>query len=54
MGVPIFTAKYYKFKKELHEQFLATAYLDVIPPSADNVLINLKNGTFEINTKGRQ
>jgi putative DNA primase/helicase len=54
MGVPIITAKYFKFKKELHEQFLATAYLEVIPPSADNVLINLKNGTFEINTKGTQ
>jgi putative DNA primase/helicase len=54
MGVPKFSAKYYKFKKELYEQFLATAYLDAIPPSADNVLINLKNGTFEINTKGTQ
>lgn len=54
MGVPSFSAKYYKFKKELYEQFLATAYLDSTPPSADNVLINLKNGTFEINTKGTQ
>ena len=54
MGVPKFSAKYYKFKKELYEQFLATAYLDAIPPSADNVLINLKNGTFEINTEGTQ
>ncbi|MCH4551996.1 phage/plasmid primase, P4 family [Aestuariibaculum lutulentum] len=48
MGVPHLTAKYHKFKKELHEQFLATAYLDVVPNSVDNVLINLKNGTFEI------
>jgi putative DNA primase/helicase len=54
MGVPKFSAKYYKFKKELYEQFLATAYLDAIPLSADNVLINLKNGTFEINTEGTQ
>ncbi len=54
MGVPLFSAKYYKFKKELYEQFLATAYLEAIPPSADNVLINLKNGTFEINVKGTQ
>ena len=51
MGVPKFSAKYYKFKKELYEQFLATAYLDTIPPTADKVLINLKNGTFEINAK---
>ena len=54
MGVPKFSAKYYKFKKELYEQFLATAYLEAIPPSADNVLINLKNGTFEINAEGTQ
>ena len=54
MGVPLFSAKYYKFKKELYEQFLATAYLEAKPTSADNVLINLKNGTFEINTKGTQ
>jgi putative DNA primase/helicase len=54
MGVPKFSAKYYKFKKELYAQFLATAYLEAKPPSADNVLINLKNGTFEINTKGTQ
>ncbi|WP_242120690.1 phage/plasmid primase, P4 family [Aestuariivivens sediminicola] len=54
MGVPPITAKYYKFKKELHEQFLATAYLDVVQPSADNVLINLKNGTFEISPTGSQ
>lgn len=54
MGVPFFSAKYYKFKRELYEQFLATAYLDAVPPSADNVLINLKNGTFEINAEGTQ
>lgn len=52
MGVPALTAKYYKFKKELHEQFLATAHLDVVQSSADNVLINLKNGTFEISPAG--
>ena len=54
MGVPKFSAKYYKFKKELYEQFLATAYLEAIPPSDDNVLINLKNGTFEINANGNK
>jgi putative DNA primase/helicase len=54
MGVPKFSAKYYKFKKELYEQFLATAYLEAKPTTAENVLINLKNGTFEINTKGTQ
>ncbi|MCF8272976.1 MAG: DUF5906 domain-containing protein [Flavobacteriaceae bacterium] len=54
MGVPIFDAKHHKFRKELFEQFLATAYLEPAPPCIENVLINLKNGTFEINTKGTQ
>ncbi|WP_288955750.1 phage/plasmid primase, P4 family [uncultured Polaribacter sp.] len=54
MGVPLYSAKYYKFKRELYEQFLATAYLDPKPSAPDNVLINLKNGTFEINGKETQ
>lgn len=53
MRVPIITAKYHRFRKELFEQFLATAYLPT--PENDNktVLINLLNGTFEINPKGK-
>jgi len=54
MGVPKFTAKYYKFRKELFEQFLATAYLEPKTSDPDCVLINLNNGTFEINSNGTQ
>ena len=48
MGVPIFLARHFRFKKQLFEQFLSTAYLDPKTPLADKVLINLKNGTFEV------
>lgn len=54
MGTPSCTAKHFKFRRELYQQFLSTAYLDVVQPSVDNVLINLKNGTFQISPKGAQ
>ena len=54
MGVPTFSARYYKFRKELYEQFLATAFLEPKPPLANEVLINLQNGTFEVSPKGTQ
>lgn len=49
MGVEIFTAKYFKFRDELLKQFLATAYLPTPQTDKNKVLINLQNGTFEIN-----
>jgi putative DNA primase/helicase len=54
MGVPTFSARYYRFRKELYEQFLGTAYLEPKPMLANKVLINLQNGTFEVNTNGTQ
>lgn len=52
MNVPIITAKYHRFRKELYEQFLATAYLPTPESNNDTVLINLLNGTFEISPQG--
>jgi putative DNA primase/helicase len=52
MGVPTFSARYFRFRKELYEQFLGTAYLDPKPTLANKVLINLKNGTFEVSIEG--
>ncbi|MDB4104814.1 phage/plasmid primase, P4 family [Salibacteraceae bacterium] len=54
MGVPTFSARYYKFRKELYEQFLGTAYLEAKPPLANRVLINLQNGTFEVSPNKMQ
>tara|TARA_R110002012_G_scaffold313517_1_gene525172 strand:- start:819 stop:2300 length:1482 start_codon:yes stop_codon:yes gene_type:complete len=48
MDVPTYSARYYKFRKELYEQFLGTAYLEPKPTLANQVLINLQNGTFEV------
>lgn len=52
MGVPIFTARYYEYREKLYKQFLAAAYLPTPEADKNTVLINLQNGTFEINKKG--
>jgi len=52
MGVEKFSARFYKFKEQLFEQFLATAYLPTPEVNKNTVLINLQNGTFEISTQG--
>lgn len=52
MGVPIFTARYYEYREKLYKQFLAAAYLPTPETKKDTVLINLQNGTFEIDKSG--
>ena len=54
MGVAKFSAMYYQFREQLYKQFLGTAYLPTPETDKDTVLINLQNGTFEINDKGTQ
>ena len=54
MGVAKFNARYFQFKELLYKQFLGTAYLPTPETDKDTVLINLQNGTFEINDKGTQ
>lgn len=48
LSVHSLEAQHYKFKNELYNQFLSSAYFKPIEPRSDVVLINLKNGTFEI------
>jgi putative DNA primase/helicase len=48
MGVDEFEAKHYKFRTELYSQFLSTAYLPKPEKKGNEVLINIKNGTFVI------
>lgn len=48
MGVAKFSARFYQFREQLFKQFIATAYLPTPESNKDKVLINLKNGTFEI------
>lgn len=52
MGVAEYTAKFYQFREQLLKQFLATEYLPTPAPPKEAVYINLKNGTFEVTTKG--
>ena len=54
MGVKKFDARYYQFREQLFKQFLATAYLPTPDINKETVLINLKNGTFEISPQGTQ
>jgi putative DNA primase/helicase len=50
--VPIFSARLYLFREKLFRQFLDHAYLPTPEINNNTVLINLQNGTFEINPQG--
>lgn len=52
MGVEKYEARYFQFRQELFRQFLSDAYLPTPETNTDKVLINLKNGTFEISANG--
>ncbi|MDI9878060.1 DNA primase family protein [Flectobacillus longus] len=54
LGVQAYTSKHYQFREQLFKQFLSTAVLPVPPLNDDKVLINLKNGTFEIELEKNQ
>ena len=49
MGITKYKARYCKFKDLLFDQFMSAAYMPAPIPEKGKVLINLKNGTFEIN-----
>lgn len=51
LGIEKFTAKYFNFRERLYKQFTASGHLATPPKPKDKVLINLKNGTFEISEK---
>jgi len=52
MGVNHFKAAFFQFREKLYKQFLTTAYLPTPEKVKGIVLINLKNGTFEITPTG--
>lgn len=52
MSVAKFTARFYEFREKLIKQFISTAYLPTPEPPKEAVYINLKNGTFEVTTRG--
>ncbi|MDO9154164.1 MAG: phage/plasmid primase, P4 family [Paludibacter sp.] len=54
MGVARFTSRWYDFRDTLFKQFIATSYLPKPKTIKNRVLINLKNGTFEITPTGHK
>jgi len=50
MGVYKYDAKYYSFRQDLLKQLISSAFLKKHIKPSDEVLINLKNGTFVINS----
>ncbi len=52
MGYSKREARYYEFQHKLLQQFLAVANLPEPEANPDKVLVNLANGTLEINGKG--
>src|ERR1035437_3241601 len=54
MGVTRFVSRWHEFRDTLFKQFIATSYLPKPDCNKDIVLINLKNGTFEITPTGHK
>lgn len=52
MGLSKFNARFHNFREQLYKQFLSSANLPKPEQAQDVVLINLKNGTFEITPNG--
>jgi putative DNA primase/helicase len=54
MGIDKYNARFYDFKEKLFKQFISSGRLTKVPKPKDSVLINLLNGTFEINAKSQK
>lgn len=54
MGVNQFVSRWHEFRDKLFKQFIATSYLPKPKNLKSVVLINLKNGTFEISPNGHK
>lgn len=52
MGVRKYDAKHYAFQEQLLKQFHTSAFLSDVERKRDLVLINLRNGTYEVTPSG--
>ena len=50
MGVDKYKAKHYLFREQLLKQFISSASIPVLMQAGESILINLKNGTYEISS----
>ena len=53
MGIDLIESKYFRYRENLLSQFYSSAYFESPETSKDKVLINLKNGTFEVTEKNQ-
>jgi len=51
LGVSQYDARFFPFREKLFKQFMSVSYLPTPTQNNNTVLINLKNGTFEITPK---
>ena len=54
MSVAKYSARYFKYREAIEKQFICTGYLPSPEAPKNKVLINLKNGTFEVTPEGVQ
>lgn len=54
MSVDLFFARYHVFRTDLYKQFISSSFLSVPEKPTEEVLINLKNGTFLITPEAQQ
>jgi len=52
MGAGKWRSRYFEYRIKIEKQFICTAYLPTPEPQKNAVLINLKNGTFEVTPEG--
>ncbi len=54
MGAGIYRSRYFEYRTKIEKQFICTAYLPTPEPPKNSVLINLRNGTFELTPSGNR
>lgn len=54
MGIEPLEARHYEFREKLYKQFVSDAHFERLDDEKESVLINLKNGTFEITSNNQK
>jgi putative DNA primase/helicase len=54
MGAGKWRSRYFEYRTKIEKQFICTAYLPTPEPLKNAVLINLRNGTFEVTPLGNR
>jgi putative DNA primase/helicase len=54
LGIETTTARFYEFRDGLYKQFMSVSCLPTPTPEPGRVLVNLRNGTFEVGPNGHR